>query len=90
MAKKKYYSQKSTYATYAGMNEQNAADGSMMMSKNLGMAAMPQESFIRAYPDPYQYPDNRLMTNSDTVMGIDAQIRGDAGGARKNSARTRY
>lgn len=90
MAKKKYYDQKSTYATYAEMNEQNRADGSMMMNRNLGMAAMPKDSFVEAYPDPYQYPDNRLMTNSDTVMGIDTQIRADQGGAKRNSGRSRY
>lgn len=90
MAKRKFYDQKSTYATYGDMNEQNRADGSIMMGRNLGMAAMPKDSFVEPYPNPYQYPDNRVMTNSDNVMGIDAQIRGDQGGAKRYGARTRY
>ncbi len=56
------------------MNEQNKADGSMMMSADLGMANMPQGIIIKAYPNPYEYPDNRVMTNSDNMMGIDANI----------------
>lgn len=70
----KYYDSKEYYAGYKGMNEQNKADGSMMMNANLGMAQMPQNIIVKAYPNPYQYPDNRVMTNSDNMMGIDAQI----------------
>lgn len=72
--KMKYYDSKTYYAGYKGMNEQNKADGSMLMEANLGMANMPQNTIIKAYPNPYQYPDNRVMTNSDNMMGIDANI----------------
>ena len=88
--KEKRYYAREMFAGEKQTNEQNSADGSMMMESNLGMANLPQGVIIKAYPNPYQYPDNRLMTNSDNMMGIDAQIGGDEAGARKHHSKTKY
>lgn len=85
---KKYYGRE-LYAGKSQTNEQNSADGSMMMSSN-AMAHMPQEVIMKAYPNPYEYPDNRLMTNSDNMMGINAQIKGDESGAKRHHSKTKY
>lgn len=90
MAKKRFYESRDFYAGRQATNEQNRADGSMMVEENLGMALLPQDVIIKAYPNPYQYPDNRLMTNSDNMLGIDAQIGGDMDGARKHRSKTKY
>jgi len=88
--KKRFYEKRDMYAGYKATNEQNSADGSMMMESNLGMANLPQQVIMKAYPNPYEYPDNRLMTNSDNMMGIDAQIGGDLSGAKKHRSQTKY
>jgi len=90
MAKKRFYESRDFYAGRQATNEQNRADGSMMMEDNLGMANLPQNVIIKAYPNPYEYPDNRLMTDSDNMMGINAQISGDMDGARKHRSKTKY
>lgn len=86
---KKYYESRESYAGQKATNEQNSADGSMMMSGAGSMANMPQNIIIKAYPNPYQYPDNRLMTNSDNMMGIDAQISANMSGARRHTSKVK-
>lgn len=88
--KKRFYEERDLFSGRKDTDERNAADGSMMMESNLGMANLPQGVIIKAYPNPYEYPDNRLMTNSDNVVGINAQIGGDLSGAKKHRSQTKY
>ena len=83
------YRKREEYAGLQQTNEQNSADGSMMMDSN-AMAHMPQEVHIKPYPPVYRYPDDRLMNNSDNMKGIDDQIGSDMSGARRHHSKTKY
>lgn len=87
--KKRYYEQRDMYAGRDATNEQNRADGSMMMDSN-AMAHMPQEVIMKPYPSVYGFPDVRLMNNSDNMMGIDDQIGSDMSGAKRHVSKTKY
>lgn len=87
--KMRFYEKREHFAGYRETNEENRADGSMMVDGSHDFACMPQHPIVKAYPSGMGYVDPTLLKDSDNIIGIDMQMRKDGAKMREQRSKVK-